>query len=92
LLKVGGGFARIYGPDGADLATPLPPEQEGILYADINLDAITLAKVAADPVGHYSRNDVTRLLFNSESRRPVTADAVVGAEDYPVLIDNPELN
>lgn len=92
LLKIGGGFARIYGPDGADLATPLPPDQEGILYADINLDAVTMAKVAADPVGHYSRSDVTRLLFNSESRRPVTNDAVVGSEDYPVLIDSPETN
>lgn len=92
LLKVGGGYARIYGPDGADLATPLAPDQEGLLYADVNLDAITLAKVAADPVGHYSRSDVTRLLFNGESRRPVTEDATVRPDDEVVLVGDFESN
>ena len=92
LLKVGGGFARIYGPDGADLATPLPPNQEGLLYADINLGAVTMAKVAADPVGHYSRSDVTRLLFNSEPRRPVTEGASIGSDDKLALVDDLEAN
>ncbi|PJR68155.1 carbon-nitrogen hydrolase family protein [Raoultella sp. T31] len=71
LLKSGGGFARIYGPDGASLATPLSEDEEGILYADINLDDITMAKISGDAVGHYSRNDVTRLIFNRNSLRPV---------------------
>ncbi|WAH55353.1 carbon-nitrogen hydrolase family protein [Pseudomonas silvicola] len=92
LLKVGGGFARIYGPDGADLAPALPPDQEGLLYADINLDAVTLAKVAADPVGHYSRSDVTRLLFNSESRRPVADKGTSASSDAFELADEPETN
>ena len=64
LLPEGGGFARIYGPDGSPLAEPIPETQEGILYADIDLGMIALAKAAADPAGHYSRPDVTRLLFN----------------------------
>lgn len=64
LLPEGGGFARIYGPDGRPLAEPLPENQEGILYADIDLGMIALAKAAGDPAGHYSRPDVTRLLFN----------------------------
>lgn len=92
LLKVGGGFARIYGPDGADLAEPLPPGQEGLLFADINLDAITIAKVAADPVGHYSRSDVTRLLFNSAPRSPVTYNAVLDSDDKHILVDDVEAN
>ncbi|HAT1619878.1 TPA: carbon-nitrogen hydrolase family protein [Raoultella planticola] len=71
LLKTGGGFTRIYGPDGASLVNPLKENEEGILYAEVNLDAITLAKVAGDAVGHYSRNDVTRLIFNNQSLRPV---------------------
>src|SRR5579872_5434285 len=65
LLHVGGGFAVIYGPDGAPLAQPLPPDQEGLLYADIDLGMISVAKAAADPAGHYARPDVTRLLFNN---------------------------
>lgn len=71
LLQRGGGFARIYGPDGRPLAEPLPEDTEGILYADIDLSAIAIAKAAADPVGHYSRPDVTRLLLNNTPRRPV---------------------
>lgn len=64
LLPEGGGFARIYGPDGSPLAEHLAETEEGILYADIDLGMIALAKAAADPAGHYSRPDVTRLLFN----------------------------
>jgi aliphatic nitrilase len=64
LLLEGGGFARIYGPDGSPLAETLPEKEEGLLYADIDLGMIALAKAAADPAGHYSRPDVTRLLFN----------------------------
>lgn len=64
LLKVGGGFTRIYGPDGAPLAEPIPEDQEGILVADIDLGMIPLAKAAADPAGHYARPDVTRLMIN----------------------------
>src|SRR5258708_35713502 len=59
------GNAVIYGPDGSSLAEKLPPDQEGILYADIDLGMIGVAKTAADPAGHYSRPDVTRPLPNS---------------------------
>ncbi|GAB37548.1 carbon-nitrogen hydrolase family protein [Gordonia sputi] len=71
LIGRGGGFARIIGPDGRDLATPLAEDEEGILYADIDLSAITLAKQAADPVGHYSRPDVLSLNFNQRRTTPV---------------------
>ncbi|WP_006520835.1 hypothetical protein [Desulfoscipio gibsoniae] len=54
----------IYGPDGKPLVEPLPETEEGILYADIDLGMISIAKAAADPAGHYSRPNVTRLLFN----------------------------
>jgi aliphatic nitrilase len=64
-LHAGGGHAVIYGPDGSSLAEKLPPDQEGILYADIDLGMIGVAKNAADPAGHYSRPDVTRLLLNT---------------------------
>jgi aliphatic nitrilase len=71
LLLEGGGFAMIYGPDGRPLAEPLPETKEGLLYADIDLGMISLAKAAADPTGHYSRPDVTRLLLNTAPSRPV---------------------
>jgi aliphatic nitrilase len=64
LLLPGGGFARIYGPDGAPLGNSLPEDEEGLILADIDLGVISLSKAAADPAGHYSRPDVTRLLLN----------------------------
>jgi nitrilase len=71
MLLAGGGFARIYGPDGSPLGTNLPEDQEGLVVADIDLGMISLAKAAGDPAGHYSRPDVTRLLFNKTRREPV---------------------
>ncbi len=64
LLHAGGGFAVIYGPDGSPIGDRLPPDQEGLIYADVDLGMISVAKAAADPAGHYARPDVTRLLLN----------------------------
>jgi aliphatic nitrilase len=71
LIGYGGGFAQIFGPDGRALAERLPGDAEGILYAEINLAEIAMAKQAADPVGHYSRRDVFTLLFNDQPLGPV---------------------
>lgn len=67
LLQAGGGHARIFGPDGSELATPLGEHEEGLLYATLDPAALIFAKVAADPAGHYSRPDVTRLMLNTNA-------------------------
>jgi nitrilase len=85
LLQVGGGFARIYGPEGSALAEPLPETEEGIVFADLNPDLIAIAKSAADPVGHYSRPDVLRLLVN-RNPAPAVIEAPLGE---PVLAGFP---
>ncbi|MDQ0382571.1 carbon-nitrogen hydrolase family protein [Amycolatopsis thermophila] len=64
LLLQGGGFARIYGPEGSELAAPLAETEEGLLFADLDFSLIAIAKSAGDPVGHYSRPDVFRLQVN----------------------------
>ena len=64
LLLAGGGFTCIYAPDGQLMHEPLPEGSEGIVYADLDLGMISLAKAAADPAGHYARPDVTRLLLD----------------------------
>lgn len=71
LVHVGGAHTVIFGPDGSPLCDKLPEDQEGILYADVDLGLIGVAKNAMDPVGHYSRPDVHRLLFNKKSHRVV---------------------
>src|SRR5262245_15361411 len=81
LIHVGGGFTVIYAPDGARIGDTLPPDQEGIVYADIDLAMIPVAKAAADPAGHYARPDVTRLLFNNRPANRV--EALVLPVDQP---------
>lgn len=64
LLLAGGGFACIFAPDGQLMHEPLAEDAEGLVYADLDLGMISLAKAAADPAGHYARPDVTRLLLD----------------------------
>ncbi len=70
--KPGGGSAMIFGPDGSPLCEPLPDTEEGILYADLDPAFVNIAKVAADPTGHYGRGDAVRLLINRQKRTVVT--------------------
>ncbi len=51
------GNSCIVAPNGKIIAGPLEAE-EGILYADIDLDQIVASKRMFDAVGHYSRPDV----------------------------------
>ena len=80
LLLAGGGFTAIYAPDGQLMHEPLPEDQEGIVYADLDLGMISLAKAAADPAGHYARPDVTRLLLNKTPGDRVVVRATPSAE------------
>ncbi len=73
LLLAGGGFARIYGPEGSMLAEPPAEDAEGLLYATCEPALQAIAKSAADPTGHYSRPDVTRLLLNRTPQLPVVS-------------------
>ena len=88
LCPVGGGFTRIYAPDGQSIGTNLDETEEGLITAEVDLGMIAFAKAAADPTGHYSRRDVTRLLFNPKRQRPVLnfddAAGIVAGESLPL--------
>lgn len=97
LLHAGGVYSVIYGPDGTPLCEKLAPDAEGLLYADIDLGTISVAKAAADPAGHYSRPDVTRLLLNNAANKPVQTLSPAAAEvnaivpkDIPVIAEPAE--
>ena len=61
------GNSCIVGPNGKILAGPLEAE-EGILYAELELDQIVASKRMFDVVGNYSRPDVFdfKIRINSE--------------------------
>lgn len=64
------GGSVVVAPSGEVIAGPLW-DKEGILYAQLDLDEITKAKVDFDVVGHYARPDIFQLHVNSEPRSPV---------------------
>ncbi|KAJ5420000.1 hypothetical protein N7465_002519 [Penicillium sp. CMV-2018d] len=67
----GGGRAAVFQPDGRQVTEPTDPEFDGLLYCDIDLDQIDYAKALADPVGHYSRPDMLRLLVDDQPKNYV---------------------
>lgn len=89
LMNVGGGFSQIFGPDGSPMADYLPEEQEGLVCAEIDLNKIAFCKAAADPVGHYARPDVFRLLFNNKPA-PVVMSFDEFNDTQPEIYTNPE--
>lgn len=79
--------AVVYGPDGSVVSEPLDPHAEGIVYADIDLAATSLAKVFADPVGHYARPDVFQLTIDRSARFVVGMDGAAPAgDDLPEIV------
>jgi aliphatic nitrilase len=87
LISVGGGSAQIFGPDGQAMCEQLPEDEEGILFAEIDLGAIAVAKSFTDPVGHYARPDVLRLLINTEEQQRVEAFFEPKEEITPEAVD-----
>ena len=66
------GGSAIISPMGKVLAGPLY-EQEGILFADLDLAAIARSKFYFDVVGHYARPDVFQLFVNEKPSISVVA-------------------
>lgn len=66
-IKLGGGSSAIIAPGGKFLAGPF--REEGILYADLDLNAIADWAHLHDAVGHYARPDLLSLLINTNGYR-----------------------
>ncbi|MCZ0985530.1 carbon-nitrogen hydrolase family protein [Streptomyces diastatochromogenes] len=64
-------LSGIFGPDGRPVTEPLV-DDEGIVYADIDLAKCIQPKQMHDIVGHYNRFDVFRLHVDNTPRTPVT--------------------
>ena len=64
----GGGSSAIFGPDGRRLSEEMSETEEGILYADLNMDDILKAKGFLDICGHYSRPDMLWLGVDDQEK------------------------
>lgn len=65
------GGSSIISPLGEVIAGPLYGE-EGILYADLDLDDVARGKLDFDVVGHYARPDVFKLLVDERAKSSVS--------------------
>jgi aliphatic nitrilase len=77
------GGSIIVGPDSRTVAGPLGAE-EGILYADLDLEVGIKMKLRHDFAGHYNRPDVFQMRVNT--RRPELYGRADG-DDAPALDD-----
>jgi nitrilase len=74
------GGSCIIGPDGSVLAGPLWKE-EGILYADLDLNRVIEEHQLLDVVGHYARPDVLRLHFDPSEKNAMENSGAQGIEE-----------
>jgi predicted amidohydrolase len=90
MLAGGGGRAAVFHPDGRQLTEPTDEHFDGLIYCDIDLDQIEYAKAIADPVGHYSRPDMLRLLVDDQPKSYVVKVAPERIEGT-VIVPTPTL-
>ena len=64
------GGSMVAGPDGTVIAGPIPDE-ETILYADLDVKQVMGARTHLDPAGHYGRFDVFTLHVNKKRHVPL---------------------
>lgn len=65
------GGSVIISPMGEVLAGPLF-DQEGILYAELNMSEVVRGKLDFDVTGHYARPDVFQLIVNDGKNRSIS--------------------
>ena len=76
------GGSSIISPDSRVLAGPMGPE-EGVLYADIDLELAVRAKLTHDFAGHYNRPDVFQLHINTAAPRILQRNPMQFVPDQP---------
>ena len=71
LTRKSSAFSGIIGPNGAVVGEPLI-DDEGIVYADIDLEKCIQPKQMHDIIGHYNRFDIFDLRVNTAPTRKIT--------------------
>jgi len=84
LTRENGAFSGIIGPDGNLIGEGLTDE-EGIVYAEIDLNKCIQPKQMHDILGHYNRFDIFDLRVNNKQQKPikfVSRENKTGSEKY----------
>lgn len=66
-----GGYSAVFAPDGRRLSRPVPPTEEGMVYAELDLDFIVACRHFIDPIGHFSRPDLLWLGVDAREKKHV---------------------
>ncbi|WP_431676481.1 carbon-nitrogen hydrolase family protein [Kitasatospora sp. KL5] len=77
-------LSGVFGPDGRPVTDPLI-DDEGIVYAGIDLAKCIQPKQMHDIVGHYNRFDIFQLHVDNRPRGPVTFTVPTADESGPGL-------
>jgi aliphatic nitrilase len=64
-------FTGIFAPGGRLCSETVPPGEEGIVYADCDIEAIIAPKLRHDVAGQYNRFDVLSLHLNRTPLQPL---------------------
>jgi len=73
LIMAGPGmsFTGIFAPGGRLCSATVAPGEEGIVYAECDIEAIIAPKLRHDVAGHYNRSDVLTLNLNRAPLQPL---------------------
>lgn len=85
LSRKSSAFSGFLGPDGRVIGQPLI-DQEGIVYAELDLSRCIQPRQMHDITGHYNRFDVFDLRVN---RRPLQAARFDDPEDFDAITPQP---
>ena len=75
------GHTCIYAPDGEPMCDLVPEGEEGIAYAEVDLDKLPEYKYYIDPTGHYGNKNLT-MNFDRRSKKIIK---MIGENDNNVL-------
>ena len=76
------GVSMVLGPQAEQIGETLC-ENEGLLFADIDLSAAVEPKQFHDVVGYYNRFDIFRMSVENDRREPINLKDREGARSYP---------
>ncbi|WP_300719815.1 carbon-nitrogen hydrolase family protein [Pseudomonas sp.] len=86
LTRRNSAFSGILGPDGRVIGEPLIDE-EGIVYADIDLSRCIQPRQMHDIAGHYNRFDIFNLQVNRRPQASARFDDAAGVETFDTPVD-----